>query len=194
MTSERERDESHVSDVSDVTRHASRDEHAVEDPDRRVAGGVEARDESALGRTSHGIPAFERSLPMALLRARETVMAHFRPILAEHDLTEQQWRVLRALDASASARSVGSLARETFLLGPSLSRMLVALERRGLIARETSTADGRRSDIVISAAGTELVTEVAPMSEAVYRRIDAAFEDGQLDELYDLLHRIANIE
>ena len=39
-----------------------------------------------------------RSLPMALLRARETVMARFRPMLAENDINEQQWRVLRVLD------------------------------------------------------------------------------------------------
>jgi len=35
---------------------------------------------------------FQKNLPMALLKARESVMAHFRPILREHDITEQQWR------------------------------------------------------------------------------------------------------
>jgi len=38
-----------------------------------------------------------RSLPIALLRAREAVMARFRPMLAEHDVTEQQWRAIRIL-------------------------------------------------------------------------------------------------
>ena len=40
---------------------------------------------------------FSRSLPMSLLRAREAVMRQFRPSLREHGLTEQQWRILRAL-------------------------------------------------------------------------------------------------
>ncbi|MDP7101742.1 MAG: hypothetical protein QF503_11390, partial [Rhodospirillales bacterium] len=40
---------------------------------------------------------FSRSLPMALLRAREAVMERFRPSLRTHGLTDQQWRVLRAL-------------------------------------------------------------------------------------------------
>ena len=40
---------------------------------------------------------FDRSLPMALLRAREAVMARFRPLFRLHGVTEQQWRVLRAL-------------------------------------------------------------------------------------------------
>ena len=40
---------------------------------------------------------FAHSLPMALLKAREAVMAGFRPDLEAHGLTEQQWRVLRVL-------------------------------------------------------------------------------------------------
>ena len=77
-----------------------------------------------------GIRGFDRSLPMALMRAREAVMRHFRPSLAEHDLTEQQWRVLRALEDADTALSVGELAERTYLLGPSLSRMLALLDDR----------------------------------------------------------------
>jgi hypothetical protein len=40
---------------------------------------------------------FDQSLPMALLRARETAMSFFRPMLHGHGLTEQQWRVIRVL-------------------------------------------------------------------------------------------------
>jgi hypothetical protein len=40
---------------------------------------------------------FSKSLPMALMRTREAVMKRFRPSLRDHALTEQQWRVLRAL-------------------------------------------------------------------------------------------------
>ena len=32
-----------------------------------------------------------------MLRAREAIMISFRPILAKHGFTEQQWRVLRVL-------------------------------------------------------------------------------------------------
>ena len=37
------------------------------------------------------------SLTLSLLQAREAAMAFFRPLLNEHDLTEQQWRVIRIL-------------------------------------------------------------------------------------------------
>lgn len=45
------------------------------------------------------LSATRRTLPMALLRLRERVMAEFRPIMSEHGVTEQQWRVLRVLAA-----------------------------------------------------------------------------------------------
>src|ERR1700751_1542936 len=53
---------------------------------------------------------FSRSLPMLLLRAREAVMRQFRPSLRSHGLTEQQWRILRAL-AAIDAIEVTELAR-----------------------------------------------------------------------------------
>src|SRR5690349_24939051 len=103
-----------------------------------------ARKKSANGsvkaaRAAHRLPMrdFSRSLPMALLRAREAVMRQFRPSLRQHDLTEQQWRILRAL-AAIEAIEVTELARTAFLLGPSLSRILRDLDARGLIERKTA--------------------------------------------------------
>src|SRR3979411_2802553 len=95
---------------------------------------------------------FSRSLPMSLLRARESVMRHFRPSLRAHGLTEQQWRILRAL-ASIDAIEVTELAHVAFLLGPSLSRILRDLEARHLIERRVAKADLRRGVVSISAKG-----------------------------------------
>ena len=138
--------------------------------------------------------AFEQSLPMALLRARETVMGRFRPILAAHGLTEQQWRVLRALDNREAAMSVGELADATFLLGPSLSRMLTSLDERDVIERSTGADDARRADISLTARGRGLVAEVAPDSEAAYREIEAQISADDLDALFALLSKVARID
>jgi len=60
---------------------------------------------------------FSRSLPMALMRAREAVMRHFRPKLQAANLTEQQWRTLRAL-GNGEEMEATRLASATFLLAP----------------------------------------------------------------------------
>jgi homoprotocatechuate degradation regulator HpaR len=136
------------------------------------------------------IRGFDQSLPMALMRARESVMRHFRPILADHDVTEQQWRVLRALNDATEPISVGELADRTFLLGPSLSRMLASLDERGLIERAPGD-DARRAEISISKVGMALVAQIAPLSEAAYDQIEHLLKPGELDQLADLLARLA---
>lgn len=75
-----------------------------------------------------------RSLAIGLLRAREAVMSHFRPILAAHDVTEQQWRVIRTL-SEAGMLDATEVAEKAFILAPSLTRMIRSLEERGLITK-----------------------------------------------------------
>jgi homoprotocatechuate degradation regulator HpaR len=132
---------------------------------------------------------FSRSLPMSLLRAREAVMRQFRPSLRHHGLTEQQWRILRALSA-VDAIEVTELAHVAFLLGPSLSRILRDLEARHLIERKAAKADLRRAVVSISAKGLKLIEAVAPSSEAIYAAITRHYGARKLGELQDMLHAL----
>ena len=93
---------------------------------------------------------------MMLLRARESVMHHFRASLRRNGLTEQQWRILRAL-SSLGEIEISDLARDTFLLAPSLSRILPDLERRRMLTRRTDAADLRKSLIALSAEGRAVI-------------------------------------
>jgi homoprotocatechuate degradation regulator HpaR len=113
-------------------------------------------------------------------------MRQFRPSLRNHGLTEQQWRILRALTA-VEAIEVTELARVAFLLGPSLSRILRDLEARQLIERRTAKADLRRAVVSISAKGLKLIEAVAPTSEAIYAEITGRFGARKLAELQDML-------
>jgi homoprotocatechuate degradation regulator HpaR len=137
---------------------------------------------------AHRVPMrdFSRSLPMSLLRAREAVMRQFRPALRRHDLTEQQWRILRAL-AAIDAIEVTELAHTAFLLGPSLSRILRDLEARRLIERRTAKTDLRRGVVSISEKGLKLMETVAPSSEAIYAAITRRYGARRLSELQAML-------
>lgn len=129
---------------------------------------------------------FSRSLPMSLLRSREAVMRHFRPALRRHGLTEQQWRILRAL-TSVDEIEVTGLAHMAYLLGPSLSRMLRDLEARGLISRRAVATDLRRGTVSITPKGVELIAAVAPLSEAIYTQITATYGAANLARLQEML-------
>ncbi|MGO9360629.1 MAG: homoprotocatechuate degradation operon regulator HpaR [Xanthobacteraceae bacterium] len=132
---------------------------------------------------------FSRSLPMALLRAREAVMRQFRPSLRDAGLTEQQWRILRAL-AAVDQIEISELARETFLLGPSLSRILRDLEARRLIRRRSPQSDLRRGLVSVTPAGLALLNAVAPVSEAIYAEITRRFGAANLEALHDMLQAL----
>jgi homoprotocatechuate degradation regulator HpaR len=166
---------------------------------KKPVKGRGSRDQTRRGTASkpageagaRGVPMrdFSRSLPMSLLRARESVMRHFRPSLRAHGLTEQQWRILRAL-ASTEDIEVTELARVAYLLGPSLSRILRDLETRRLIARRVVKADLRRSMVSITTHGLRLIEAVAPSSEAIYAEIARRYGAGSLADLQQMLHRL----
>ncbi len=132
---------------------------------------------------------FSQSLPMALLRAREAVMRRFRPGLRDRGVTEQQWRILRALAHSGSLE-VTALAEATFLLAPSLSRILPDLESRGLISRRQMDSDLRRAVVSLEPKGLKLIAAHAPDSEAAYDYIARSFGPERLDQLFTLLREL----
>ena len=77
-------------------------------------------------------------------------MTHTRPALRERALSDQQWRVLRVLGEHGTVET-GRVAREAFILGPSLTGVLSRMERDGLISRERDAHDQRRT--VVEATG-----------------------------------------
>ena len=133
---------------------------------------------------------FSRSLPMLLLRSHQAVMAQFRPVLRAHRITEQQWRVLRAL-ASVDEARITRLAELTLISKPSLSRLLPALEARGLVRRGPAADDLRGASIRIAPGGRALLRTVGPHSEARYRAIGERLGEDAMAALYELLPRLA---
>lgn len=124
---------------------------------------------------------------MSLLRAREAVMQYFRTLHRDSNITEQQWRVLRALFDSEPVDAT-TLARTTCLHMPSLSRILQKLKKRKLVEHRHRKDDLRRSLISISPLGHELIMREGPASERQYSMIRKHFGHERLDTLYELLH------
>ena len=134
--------------------------------------------------------AFDRSLPMALLRAREAVMKKFTPSLRENGLSPQQWRVIRALNEEEGL-DITELANRCFLLMPSLSRIIQNLEKRELVSRNQSSLDNRKSVISITGSGKKLFQKIAPKSVERYDLITEKFGYGKLELLYELLDELS---
>jgi homoprotocatechuate degradation regulator HpaR len=134
-----------------------------------------------------------RSLPIALLRARETVMGPIREMLAQSDINEQKWRVLRVLDERGPLE-LTALAHEACLLLSSLTRMTKAMEQERLITRVTDPEDRRRSITSITDEGRRLILDHADESNAIFARLEERFGRKKLDQLLDLLEELRGVD
>ncbi len=129
----------------------------------------------------------ENSLPMSLLMAREAVMAKFTPILREHGLSSQQWRVLRVLSEVPHIDAT-ALSHRSLLMTPSISRILRSMENRRLIKRSDDRKDQRRIQVSITEEGRTLVQKLTPYNEARYADIEKIVGKEKLNQLYELLN------
>jgi homoprotocatechuate degradation regulator HpaR len=134
-----------------------------------------------------------RSLPIALLRARETVMGPIREMLSQSDINEQKWRVLRVLDERGPCE-LTQVAKDACLLLPSLTRIIRAMEEEGLASRSTDEVDRRKTIATITDAGRALIVAHLAESNAIFARLERGFGHEKLEELLDLLDELQALD
>lgn len=125
-------------------------------------------------------------LPVLLQKAREIAVLQLRNLLATHDLTEQQWRVIRATFESGELNAQ-DLARKSAILGPSLSRILNRLEEDGILNRKVSAADQRELNISLTAKGKRLHNKVLPTLSTQFDELGKQIGNAKLEQLTNLL-------
>ncbi len=128
-------------------------------------------------------------LPILLQKAREITLIQIRNLLATHDLTEQQWRVIRTIFESTELNAQ-ELARKSAILGPSLSRILNRLEEDGLLNRKISAADQRELHISLTAKGKRLHNKVLPSLNNLLDSLGQSLGSARIEQLSLLLHEI----
>ncbi|RQO61396.1 homoprotocatechuate degradation operon regulator HpaR [Pseudomonas sp. KBW05] len=133
------------------------------------------------------------SLTLTLLQAREAAMAFFRPGLNEHDLTEQQWRVIRILRQQGELES-HQLANQACILKPSMSGVLKRLERDGLVTRRKSTEDQRRIFLSLTVQGHQCFLSMSEGMERGYLEIQRQFGEDNMQQLLELLGELKKIK
>ncbi|MED5608256.1 MULTISPECIES: homoprotocatechuate degradation operon regulator HpaR [Pseudomonas] len=133
------------------------------------------------------------SLTLTLLQAREAAMAFFRPSLNQHDLTEQQWRIVRILRQQGEME-IYQLAQQACILKPSMTGVLARMERDGLVRRWKSEHDQRRVLVCLSEQGQQCFVAMSGDMENNYRRILEQFGEDKLQQLLGLLDELKKIK
>ena len=127
-----------------------------------------------------------RNLPHLLLRSRETLMAHFRPLLTTHNLTDQQWRILREL-AEQGPLEPRQLGEACSISSPSIAGVLLRMEEAGLVSRERMAHDQRRVTVALKPKSRRILQRLVPLVEARYQALEAALGTRSMQEVYDAL-------
>ena len=135
------------------------------------------------------LPNTARSLPIALIRAREKVMAPIREMLSETGITEQQWRVLRVLSEAGSLDAT-DVAERASLHQPSLTRILKALSERDFITRTQDKQDRRRQVVVLTDVGQKVIDDNLAHATQIADALRNALGTEQFDTLLDLLAQL----
>mgnify|MGYP003384884573 FL=1 len=136
---------------------------------------------------------FDDSLPLKLLRARETALNHFRPLLKEISLTEQQWRIIRALNEYGALESK-QLAECCCILSPSLTGIIKRLEQQNFIQRQKSQEDQRRVLLSLTDHAQKVFDDISPRFEERYSKMTEKFGQEKMQEFKDLLDLMAEVK
>ncbi len=113
-------------------------------------------------------------------------MQRFRPMLNDHGVTEQQWRILRAL-LHEDGLEPRQLCARCLISSPSITGVLARMEEAGLIQRERMEHDQRRVSVTLTAWARDLGDAMAPLVEQQYAALEQVVGVDALQRVYDAL-------
>jgi homoprotocatechuate degradation regulator HpaR len=104
-------------------------------------------------------------------------------LLTAQGLTEQQWRIIRALHENGplEPRQICALCT---ISSPSLAGVLARMEDLGHVTKERFEDDQRRVRVSLTAQSVEIVERMKPMLEAEYRALEDKVGAKVVGDLY----------
>ena len=136
------------------------------------------------------MPKFLDSLPMILSRSLDDIMPQYRSLFQAHGITDQQWRVMRALWEQEHLTSK-QISQITLIPAPSLVGILDRLEKKGLLGRLRSVEDRRLVFIRPTKAGRELQELMLPKIEEIHNFLIEKVTGREWDEMKRILDKLS---
>ena len=133
------------------------------------------------------LPSTSRSLPIALMRARERVMSPIREMLAKSEITEQQWRICGPL-ANMARWIRPRLPAGLPCLPPSLTRIINSMLSKGLVTQRRDAQDKRRQRIDITTKGQMIIDENLAEAASIMQTVKQTLGTDNYEKLLDLLN------
>lgn len=129
------------------------------------------------------------SLPYHIYRVGAKTSELFSAQLETFGLTLYMYRVLMALNEKFDQR-LGELAEMTSIEVSTLSRLIGAMHRKGLVTRDRSRANGRTVTINATEKGRQILNQVAPLASQYEDLVARALSGDDIDALKRMLKAI----
>lgn len=100
-----------------------------------------------------------------LAAASDGASAQFHAQVRKQGLRVPEWRVLACLHDRDGAM-ITHLARVSLIEQSRLTRIIVGMEERGLVLRQSDPTDGRRVRIFVTPEGRALMQKLVPQAQA----------------------------
>ena len=127
-------------------------------------------------------------------RLTRTVDPLLRPTFAAAGLANGDFDVLAALRRAGRpfSASPGALSAALLVTTGAITKRIDRLERRGLVQRTVSSADGRGRIVALTEEGVRLVDELIAVHVANERRVLSGLTAAEVAQLEHLLGRLAS--
>jgi MarR family transcriptional regulator, organic hydroperoxide resistance regulator len=131
----------------------------------------------------------ETFVPYLLNRAGVHIAAGFAQELQRFGISLQVWRLLASL-LHQDQQKLMDLAAHTSVEASTVSRVVGAMQRKGLVNRRRSGADARSVVISLTEKGRSLALQILPLAQLYERIALAGFAADEVAQLKRLLTRL----
>jgi DNA-binding MarR family transcriptional regulator len=137
--------------------------------------------------SSKSTPCPEEAVYVELMRTADWLSRGPVELLKEHDLSANQYNVLRILRGAPEGLLCGEIAVRMISRDPDITRLLDKLEERSLIGRCREDPDRRKVLVRITTGGLSLLTRLHEPVCETHRRQLGHLTEVQLRQLSRLL-------
>ncbi len=132
---------------------------------------------------------------LALMAAASELRSNLDRVLAEANLTGEQYNILRILrGAGADGHPSGEIGCRMLDRSPDITRRIDALEKQGLVTRKRSTDDRRIVRVHITKKGLTTLDSITPNVVAFDQKLMTNLSESDLHQLAALCEKLIAVE
>jgi DNA-binding MarR family transcriptional regulator len=140
---------------------------------------------------------FQHAPDVGYLHLLREVLLTYRLLMrratAEFGVSGAQFEVLRQMALADGRSSTSALARDLAIDPAAVTRLVAALERLGLVAREDDERDGRRRPVLLTPAGRAMMLDFHERMHASEAALTAEIDEASIDDAIRVLRAIRSV-